>query len=250
MNRYKAALIHLGISVVVASAMLAFMWTVWYPGPFFKAVGGDGLIVILLGVDVAIGPLITLFVFNTAKKSLKMDLTVVALLQLAAFLYGASIVFEARPAYVAFVIDRFELVRAVEIDPEDLKAAKFERFKSLPLLRPQLIGVARPTDPKEKSKALDLALSGKDIHLRPEYYTEYDQAQKDLVKQKLQPMSRLKELNTDAVGAIDKDIRSLGKKEEEIGYLPLRARNQDLAVIIDKATGEVLDYWVYRPWMG
>src|SRR5512132_772047 len=102
MNRFKAALIHLGISACIAGATLLFMLTVWYPGPFFKAVGGDGLILILLGVDVAIGPLITLVVFDTRKKSLKMDLAVVALLQLAAFSYGVWTIFEARPVYIAF----------------------------------------------------------------------------------------------------------------------------------------------------
>src|SRR5689334_2185147 len=145
MNRYKAALIHLGISATIATATLIFMLTVWYPGPFFTAVGGAGLVLILLGVDVTIGPLITLVVFNPVKKSLRMDLTIVALLQLAAFLYGVSVIFEARPVYVAFAVDRFELVRAADLDPEDVKKAKLERFRSLPLLRPEVIAVRRPT---------------------------------------------------------------------------------------------------------
>jgi hypothetical protein len=247
MNRYKAALIHLGISAGIGIATLLFMLAAWYPGPFFKAVGGGGLVLILLGVDVTIGPLITLVVFNTAKKSLKMDLTVVALLQIAAFLYGVSVIYEARPVYVAFVVDRFELVRAADLDPDDLKKAKLERFKTLPLLRPQPIGVQRPTDPAEKTKALELALQGKDVHLRPEYYTPYE-AQEDLVKQKLQPIQRLKDLNPGATGEIDRAVQATGKKEDEIGFVPLRAREKDLAVVIDKATGDILDYWVYRPW--
>ena len=247
MNRFKAASIHLGISAIIGIATLLFMLTVWYPGPFFEAVGGGGLVLILMGVDVTIGPLITLVVFNTAKKSLKLDLTVVALLQLTAFLYGVSIIFEARPVYVAFAVDRFELVRAVDIDPEDLKSAKVERFRTLPLLRPQVIAVERPTGGAEKLKAIDLAMQGKDIHLRPEYYTSYD-AQKDQVKQKLQPISRLKELNPAAKADIDRAVQETGKKEDQIGFLPLRAREKDLAVVIDRASGDILGYWKYRPW--
>jgi hypothetical protein len=247
MSRYKAALIHLGISAGIGIATLLFMLAVWYPGPFFEAVGGGGLVLILLGVDVTMGPLITLVVFNKAKKSLKMDLTVVALLQLAAFIYGVSIIFEARPVYVVFAVDRFELVRAVDLDPEDLKAAKLERFRMLPVLRPQPIGVQLPTDPAEKTRALELALQGKDIHLRPEYYTPYD-AQRDLVKRKLQPIKRLADLNPGASAEIDRAVQATGKKEDEIGFVPLKARNKDLAVVIDKATGDILDYWAYRPW--
>jgi hypothetical protein len=247
MSRYKAALIHLGISVAIGLATFLFMLTVWYPGPFFKAVGGGGLVLILLGVDVTIGPLITLVVFNTAKKSLKMDMTVVALMQLAAFSYGVWTIFEARPAYVAFTIDRFDLVRVADLDPDDVKAAKLEQFRSLPLLRPQVIAVRRPTESGEKTKALDLALAGKDIHLRPEYYEPYE-AQKDVAKQKLLPMKRLKELNAAASADIDREIQATGKKEDQIGYLPLRAREKDLAVIVDRATGDIIGYWSYSPW--
>jgi hypothetical protein len=250
MTRYKAASIHLLLSACVGAAAFLFMVTVWYPGPFFKAVGGEGLVLILLGVDICIGPLLTLVAFNPAKKSLKMDLTVIALLQLSALIYGLYIVFEARVVYVAFVLDRFELIRAVEIDPSDLKDAKFERFKSLPLLRPPTIGVIRPTDPKERSEALDLALQGKDLHLRPGYYVDYDQAQKDVVKQKIMPMSRLTDLNPASVGEIESAIKATGKKESDLGFLPMRARNNDLTVVIDRATGVILDYWTYRPWQG
>lgn len=247
MNRFKAALIHLGISACIAGATFLFMLTVWYPGPFFKAVGGDGLIVILLGVDVAIGPLITLVVFDTRKKSLKMDLAVVALLQLAAFSYGVWTIFEARPVYVAFTVDRFELVRVADLDPDDVKAAKDERFRSLPLLRPEVIAVRRPTDPREKTKSLELALAGKDIHLRPEYYEPYD-TQRELVKQALKPMKRLKELNPAASAEIDRAIQKTGKGEDAIGFLPVRAREKDLAAVVERATGAILDYWAFRPW--
>jgi len=247
MTRYKAALIHLGISAAIGLAMLVFMLTVWYPGPFFEAVGGGGLVLILLGVDITIGPLITLVVFDKAKKSLRFDLTVVALLQLFAFLYGVSVIFAARPAYVAFVIDRFELVRAVEIDPEDLKTAKLERFRTLPLLGPQVIAVQRPSSVEEKTKAMDLALQGKDIHLRPEYYVPYD-TQREQVKQKLQPMKRMKDLNPAAVAEIDRAIQGTGRKEEQLGFLPLRARDKDLSAVVDRATGDILGYWPYRPW--
>jgi hypothetical protein len=247
MNRYKAALIHLGISVGIGAAVLIFMRAAWYPGPFFSAVGGAGLVLILLGVDVTIGPLITLVVFDTAKKSLRMDLTIVALLQLAAFLYGVFIIFEARPVYVAFSVDRFELVRAADLDPEDVKNAPVERFRSLPLLRPQVIAVQGPTDPAEKMKVLELALQGKDLHLRPQYYAPYEQ-QKDLVKQKIQSIERLKELNPAARGEIDRAIQAMGRKAQAIGFVPLRARERDLAVVIDRSTGDIIGYWTYRPW--
>jgi hypothetical protein len=247
MNRFKAALIHLGISAAIGLSMLLFMLMVWYPGPFFRAVGADGLVMILLGVDIAIGPLITLAVFKQGKRGLKFDLMVIALLQLSAFLYGVSVIFEARPTYVAFVVDRFELVRAVDIDPADLGTAKLEQFRTLPLLRPQVIGVQRPVGGEEKLKALDLAFQGKDIHVRPEYYVPYE-TQREEAKRKLQPLKRLKELNPAVAAQIDRDIEATGRTEDQLGFLPLRARERDLSVVLDRSTGEILDYWTYRPW--
>ena len=247
MSRYKAALIHLGISAAIGLAAFVFMRVVWYPGQLFNAVGGGGLVLILLGVDVTIGPLITLIVFNPAKKSLRMDLTVVALLQLAAFLYGAWTIFLARPVYVAFAVDRFELVRAADLDPADLKAAKVPRFQSLPLLHPEVIAVELPTDPEQKKRTLDLALQGKDVQLRPELYVPFD-SQRQQARERLHPIVQLKRLNPAMAADIDRAVRATGRDEKDIGYLPLRARDKDLAVVMDRKTGDILDYWPYKPW--
>ena len=56
LNRYQAAGIHLAISVVVAATVLAALLFVWYPQPYFRLAGGAGLMVILIGVDVVMGP--------------------------------------------------------------------------------------------------------------------------------------------------------------------------------------------------
>ena len=87
MSRWKAATIYLAISAVIAGAVLWAMLAVWYPRPFFEAAGGGHLLFILVGVDVVLGPTITLIVFDIQKKklsALQFDLTVIAVLQLAA----------------------------------------------------------------------------------------------------------------------------------------------------------------------
>ena len=49
------------------------------------------------------------------KKSLKMDLAVIIIIQLSALFYGIYSIFEGRPAWLAYNVDRFELVRNNEI---------------------------------------------------------------------------------------------------------------------------------------
>ena len=90
LNRWKASALHLALSAAIGVAVVALMLALWYPQPYFAAMGGDTLILLLIGVDVVIGPLITLIVFDPKKKSLRFDLAVIAVLQLAALVYGCT----------------------------------------------------------------------------------------------------------------------------------------------------------------
>src|SRR6266849_5322447 len=140
MTRFRAASLHLGISVMVCLVAVATMILVWYPPPLFQLLGGFELLLLLVGVDVTLGPLLTFVVFKSGKKGLRFDLSVIALVQLSALIYGASVVFVARPAYMVFVWDRFELVRIVDVEPARLAEAKIERFRGFPWAGPQYIG--------------------------------------------------------------------------------------------------------------
>jgi hypothetical protein len=105
------------------------MLFVWFPQPYLQAAGGGELFSILVGVDVVLGPLVTLIVFDTKKKYLKLDLAVIAILQFAALGYGLSVILQARPVYVVFAVDRLELVLASDIAPEELaRDADLEDF--------------------------------------------------------------------------------------------------------------------------
>src|SRR4249919_365709 len=112
MSRWQASGLHLIISAAIAGAVIALMLSLWYPGPLFEAAGGNDLLVILIGVDVVVGPLITLVIFRSGKPGLKFDLSVIAALQIAALLYGMHAVFLARPAFIVFVRDQFQVASA------------------------------------------------------------------------------------------------------------------------------------------
>jgi len=133
LNRWKASLLHLAVSAAIGLAVVTLMLAVWYPRPYFKAMGGDFLILLLIGVDVVVGPLITLIIFNPKKKGLRFDLSVIAALQVAALAYGCNVMFVARPVYSVFVVDRFDTVAANQVDEASLEKATGE-FRTLPIL--------------------------------------------------------------------------------------------------------------------
>ena len=100
MSRWKAAAIHLSISALIGLATAALVFGVWFPPPYSHAAGADRLILLLLGVDIVVGPLLTLIVYRHGKWGMRFDLWVIALLQAGAFLYGMSVVLTSRPVFV------------------------------------------------------------------------------------------------------------------------------------------------------
>jgi hypothetical protein len=243
MSRWRASGIHFLLSVAVAAAVLVFMLLVWYPRPLFEAAGGDRLIFILVVVDVTLGPLITLIIFKAGKKGLKLDLAVIATLQVAALAYGMHAVYLARPVYLVFTKDRFELVSAADLEPDDLKKARPE-FAQLPLGRPRYIAAVSPADPDARQKLLMASLQGKDLQMHPQYYVPYEQEVANALA-RAQPVELILKRDPEAV---QPHLASTGRPRESVKFLPLRGRQADGAVLLDAKTGAPLDIVLVDPW--
>ena len=238
LNRWQAAGIHFALSVVVAATVLAALLFVWYPQPYFRLAGGADLMLILIGVDVVIGPLLTLVVFNPAKKSLRLDLAVIAALQVAALAYGIWVIAQARPAYVVFAGDRFTVVGANAIDPESLAAAK-PPYDTLPVDGPRTVGARMPSAAAEREKVMLLAVSGLDLPVLPRYYVPFDEVVAD-VKAKAQPLDALVARKPEAREAIDAAVAKLGVPRSSLVFVPVVGRIERGAALVDAASGTVL----------
>jgi hypothetical protein len=249
MSRLKASAIHLTISAIIASAVLALMLLVWYPYPLFAAVGGQQVLIILLGVDVVLGPLVTLMIFNTKKsrRALRFDLSVIAILQASALIYGMSIVFQARPVYVVFSQGSFDLVTAHMLSNEDLARVKNPEYRSLPLTGPVYVYSEMPTDINERNEVVLSALAGKDLAQFPQYYKPFDKYS-GAAGAASRTLSQLREFNPERSTEIDEMVRNSGRTEAVLGYLPLRAKHQHLAVVVDKNNGHIIRILRMNPW--
>ena len=89
LSRFQAFAIHLLISSFILGSFLTFVFLVWYPQPFFVVEGLMQIVWVLVGVDVVLGPALTLVVFKSGKPGLKRDLSIIAVIQIAGFIYGA-----------------------------------------------------------------------------------------------------------------------------------------------------------------
>lgn len=107
MNRYQAFGSHLLISLVIFAIILVCITQYWYPGILFDTGNGWKAIGLIVGIDLVLGPLLTLLVFNPKKSSLKFDLSVIAAVQVAALSYGTWIIYQSHPVALAFVNNHF-----------------------------------------------------------------------------------------------------------------------------------------------
>ena len=110
-KRLKFFLSHLSISLLIVLLVIGLVFFVWYPFQLTTAVGVTHIFLMLLAIDVIIGPVLGLLVYQEGKKSLKFDLTVIILLQLSALFYGIYSIEQGRPVWLVYNVDRFELVR-------------------------------------------------------------------------------------------------------------------------------------------
>jgi hypothetical protein len=97
-SRIRAFFMHALVSLALIGIILWLTYFYWFPRDFIKAGGVQGLL-ILVAVDMVLGPLLTLIIFNPKKKSslLVLDLTVIAILQLGCMAYGVRLIYQERP---------------------------------------------------------------------------------------------------------------------------------------------------------
>jgi hypothetical protein len=125
----RAALIHVTISLAIFLALVYFILFQWYPLPYFHTDGGWQGLRLMFAVDVVLGPLLTFIIFNPAKsrREITFDLSIVALVQVAALSWGVHMVHKERPAAVILWDGGFLTVPAHYYPKEDLsKLSQFD----------------------------------------------------------------------------------------------------------------------------
>jgi hypothetical protein len=244
-TRWQAFALHLLLSALVATSVVVLVVWLWYPEPYFAAMGGAVLLRLLIGVDVMLGPLITLMIFDPKKPSLRVDLAVIAALQVAALAYGGWVMFQARPVYTVFANDQFHTVPANAIDAGSLARARDE-YRSLPLAGPRLVSARMPDDPQETVRiVLEATTGGADLPDLPHLYGPIEQAQADIVRT-ARPLVSLAQQGKEAADLVGSFV-ALHGGSRSLGYLPVRARNRDFAAGVDRANGEVVGYLAISP---
>ena len=241
-SKFQAFSIHFGCSLAIALLAALLVFGLWYPYPFREISGGRDLFLLIVGVDVVMGPLITLAVFNPSKSRREkiLDFSLIGLLQTGALVYGLWAVALARPVHVVFEYDRLRVVHAVDIPAELLDRAPVD-LKSLPLTGPTYLSL-RPMQASEQQDMMTAAFSGLWLSARPELWQPYAAASPEIL-QAGRPVAELIQRFTSQQQAILNAVSGTGRPIEGLVYLPVVARKDAFwTAVLDRQDAKVLAY--------
>jgi len=241
---------HLAVSALIAAVCGWLVFGLWYPFPYGELASGRYLFLLLIAVDVTIGPLLSLVVYDPTKtrSELWRDLGVVFALQLGALSYGLHSVAQARPVLLAFEGDRYRIVAIPDIDAESLNKRP-DAAARLGWSGPKLVGVSllSNSDP-DFPKSIMLAMQGVHPAFRPERWVDYDRQYQQAID-RAKPLADLRRRGTEQSALIEKAVRESGLAEKVLGYLPLASEHRtDWSVIINMRDGQPKLYVPVDAW--
>lgn len=240
-KRINFFLVHLFVSFMIALLAVVMVFYVWYPSPLAKANDVSHIFLMMLAIDIIVGPLLTLLVYKEGKKTLKFDLSVIILIQVSAFLYGFYTIAQGRPAWLVFYHDRFDQVAVVEISQKNHEKFKYE-YKNAPMLGPKFVAVKFSNNLETRKKDTLLELSGTTLAMRPERYLPLTEV-KDQIREKALNLDLLRDFNSHL--EIDKVLKEY---PTATAWLPLKTNTNDMVVLINTEKAEVIKIVDLRPW--
>ena len=240
-KRIYYLLLHIIISLLLALAIAIFIKIQWYPSPLLKATGAMPIFIAIIAVQVILWPLLSLLVYKENKKSLRFDLSTIVILQMSFWVFSVYALAQGRPAWVAYTLERFELIKANEVVTTNLDNVNSD-FKSPTWTGPHFVGTKLSEDADVRSKQLlDEVVGGISVAQRPEQYVSID-IMKDRMLKERQSLEELIKYNE--ISRIDEVIAPY---PDAHGFIPLRAQQVDMVVLLDDS-GTPLQIVDLRPW--
>ncbi len=241
MSRWRASLIHLLLSLLIVGSVTAYVVYFWYPIPLLPMAKADQLLAMVGGIDLIVGPLLTLIVYKHGKKTLKMDLTVIALIQATFLAMGLYTLFESRPVYLVASGKIFNLVFANEIVAEDLAKAD-DKYQHFGFTNPKLVGAVMPNDIQEKTRIVMSSLGGgSDLQHMPQHYVDYSQ----IVPQVLQnawSLNNAPNLSAENAVILQKSATKYGYKPEDVRFMHLGSTRGFAVILLDAQNAQPIGY--------
>jgi hypothetical protein len=246
-EKMVATAVHFAVTLVLAGIAAALIFLVWFPDPLQTMIGGTELFMLVVGCDLALGPLMSLVIYNGRKsrRELVVDYSIVGVIQIAALVYGVVILAGTRPVYIAFNSDRFEIVSAFDIPDAELAAAREPQYKTLSWTGPRLVAVSVPD--ADQQDALFKSVEGLEEHQRPKFFAPIS-AKLDVIREKSGKIADLESKKPTSKPLMEEAIARLDVPRDRLAWLPVRHRKGFWTALVDTADGKPVAWVDFDPY--
>lgn len=243
LSRSGAFSLHLAISLLVFSSLVAMMLLFWFPGDLFFIDGGWQGLKLVAMVDLVLGPALTLLLYKPNKPKLALDMSLIAGIQIAALAYGFYTTHQQRTLAVVFAERTFFTVSA----SDNLKANALLRKLDLqpqPVPRASMLEVPMLLTPDPKAEDygqyLENIMNGyPGPEQRNDLYVLLENHTSAMKKHALDKHS-LEALGVSPLIAASLEQQSL--ERDNVEFYNFKARYSNGVVIFDPETKSILDY--------
>ena len=242
--RLKAFGWHLSASAAALMLIVGGLYLGWYHWPGWYLADVTQVMRMIIGVDLVVGPLLTLVVASSAKplRTLARDVSVIAAVQLIALGYGSVQMWNGRPLYYAFSEDVLQLVQAYDIEAADAQLGVKENPDLAPhwYKLPRWIWAPLPADETESGKIIASAVTGgSDVIAMPKYYKPWRQGLEAL-RSHLKKLEELKYFSGNEKKRLEQRMQALGLPADQLNSIAFTGRAHPLLAVLDPRSLEIV----------
>ena len=247
--RLKALGLHLLASTCALSLILGTLYFGWYRWPGWYLTDVARVVLVMAGVDVVVGPLLTFIIARSTKprRELVRDISMIVAVQLCALIYGSVSLWNGRPLYYAYSETVLQLVQAYDIDAQESVLGRRQNPELAPhwYSLPRWIWAPLPQDEETRQKIVTATVTGgDDVISMPKYFKQWDQGL---------PALRAQLKKVDDVAYFQKaDKKKLKERMQAAGFatdqsnsMPLTGRGRPLLAVFDPASAKIVA--IFKP---
>ena len=178
--RLKAFSLHLLSSATVLTLILGSLYFGWYRWPGWYLTDVKTVVLVMVCVDVVLGPTLTFIIANQKKsrRELTRDIGIIVAVQLCALSYGSVSLWNGRPLYYAYSEDLLQLVQAYDIDAKEATLGRQQNPGFAPhwYSLPRWIWAPLPQNAEEAKKIVTSTITGgDDVISMPRYFKPWEE---------------------------------------------------------------------------
>jgi hypothetical protein len=238
--RLKLFSLHLLSSATVLTLILGCLYFGWYRWPGWYLTDVTRVVLVMICVDVVLGPTLTLIIANQKKsrRELARDIGIIVAVQLCALVYGSVQLWNGRPLYYAFSENILQLVQAYDIDADEAKLGREQNPALAPhwYSLPRWIWAPLPQDAETSQRIVAAAVSGgNDVISMPRYFKRWEDGVPSLRGQ-LKRVDDVAYFGKAEKKTLKERMKAAGLPDDQLDTMPLTGRGHPVLAVFDPAS--------------